>query len=459
MAKEVWWELLRNLALPIIVLLIFLGIYFGYDGGFSKVKEISLGLKDYLPTLGAQKEFGTESVIPSEQETAINSLKETMKAMKESGEENCFAQYTPIPGLGEEKGTTVEMVYDTVSDAGDKGTFFTVRGGAEGAEIIVDLKESLKGIQPCVIAGGESSSFIADNFRSNFLNAEEGETRSPYHQSVQRISFQGNSDENTVSYNGGEQITFQDGGWLFTPGDGVICFFPSATEDAEKGLEPSALGFLEENQKGTTIEEESIPFLIRTGKLPLCTAQKEVWKTYTSLELFDYLPDNFAVKTIRQSCDGFVGKDCSGKFTEQGSCNIFFNRPTSEYPSGDGCLIMSTLPVLQSSVVDPDSSFFVLACGIARTITGQILISQEKNPSNIQILAQDFVRAEATTINEHFNKEWLSLPGTSLLCAQREWYKCNRNFVNQEITTDGRTYVCTEDVDALDTIAWKEKIE
>ena len=238
MGKESIWEF-RHLILPVLVLLFFLGFYYLYeDGAFPKLKEISLGLKNYLP-LGAEKDLGVEPGIPPEQETTFVSLKETIKKMQASGEKNCFAQYTPLPPLGEEKGTSIELVYDTISDEGDKGTFFTIRGGAEGLESIIPLGEALKGIQPCVIAGkGELGVPVPFEFFTALLNGAFPDSEEKTHYlSAKSISIQGTDEENVLSFNGGNQrLKLNPKPWLFTPDGKNICFFPVGDND-EKGLE------------------------------------------------------------------------------------------------------------------------------------------------------------------------------------------------------------------------------
>ena len=410
MAEQAWWEIGRNIALPILVLLIFLGFYFFYEGGaFPKVQDISRGLKNYV-NIGAEKGFGSRSALPEEQTQAIVSLKETMKAMKASGETDCFAQYTPLPPLGREKGTTVELAYEESEDA----TYLTVKGGAEGVEVISSLGESLKGIRPCLIAGkDEAGNLIEDNFRRKFLNKKEGVAIFPYRQLVGMIS-----------------LPLQDNGWLFTPGDGEICFFPSK------------------------IEEESIPFLIRTGKLSLCTAaqeaKKEIWKTYTSLELFDYLPDNSAVNTIRQPCEGFVGKDCSSESYRGHTCSAEF--PITE--AKQGCLVMATA-AFDPGVRDPQNTL-PISCSWWESPEGQMLISSPSEYKNMAIIhdTYHFYSSSATKSEELNQKEWLSLPDTALLCANKKWYECNNNYLDQETTANERTYVCTEE---SGVIMWREK--
>ena len=252
--------------IPLIFLVLMVIWLFG--GSFPELKEKVSGIKEYVK-FGAEEELGAKPTIADDHRVRIQNLLKTMNEMKKSSVKNCFANYGGLPPLGE-KGTSITFSYDAAKDA----TKVIVKGGAEGVQI-VEIEEGkgeleLPGIRPCVIAGKNGDEVIAKNFYDTFLN-EKPEVKKYFTFSI---------NDFTLAYDRGNHIStggrtidsgFQDGGWLFTPGDGKICFFPSTTGLSCGGK----IGGLQNDcLEDDPSETDSIPYLYGRGKLLECSQNK-----------------------------------------------------------------------------------------------------------------------------------------------------------------------------------------
>ncbi len=260
--------------LPVIVLILFMIFYFTYEeGGFSAVKDLTLGLKKYVH-LGTDISVSKNVTLPLEHKRAIDSLLKTIREMQKKtreGQKNCFGEYTPLPPL-QEQGTSLQLSYDALSET----LFFVVSAGKEGRQQI--MAEKFLNVQPCVIAGAApGGDLIAENFRASFL-APDASLFGAYYSPMRKISISGDDEENIMEFDG-RKSTLHDGGWLFAPDAGHICFFPTGEND-ENGLEEE----LTEEAK----EPESIAQRVSQGKLTLCSAS---W----------YAPPGDTPKTTKES--------------------------------------------------------------------------------------------------------------------------------------------------------------
>lgn len=242
---------------PIIVLILFMVFYFTYQGGgFSAVKDLTLGLKKYVH-LGADTSVSQNVTLPLEHKRAIDSLLKTIREMQKKtreGKKNCFGEYTPLPPL-QEQGTSLQLSYDTLSET----LFFVVSAGKEGRQQV--MAEKFLNLQPCVIAGAApGGDLIAENFRASFL-APDASLFGAYYSPMRKISISGDDEENTMEFDG-RKSTLHDGGWLFAPDSGHICFFPTG-EDDENGMEK----YLTEGNR----HPESIAQQMNENKLTQCS--------------------------------------------------------------------------------------------------------------------------------------------------------------------------------------------
>lgn len=256
-----------------LIFLVLMAIWL-FGGSFPELKEKGSGIKEYVK-FGAEEELGAKPTITDTHKEAIQKLLKTMNEMKESSVRNCFANYGGLPLLGE-KGTSITFSYDVAKDA----TKVIVKGGAEGVQI-VELEEGkgeleLPEIRPCVIAGKHENqeASIAENFYHAFLNPDQTKIKGNYYMPLRdfTIAFRGGDNRietglSTIDAND----NFEDGGWLFTPDNQQICFFPStygsSCEGEEGGLQNDCLG-------DDTDEVDSIPYLYGRGKLLECSPGK-----------------------------------------------------------------------------------------------------------------------------------------------------------------------------------------
>ena len=125
---------------------------------------------------------------------------------------------------------------------------------------------------PCVIAG---SSEVTSNFEQSFLNEKSWEEKikiieEEHYNPVNSITIRhddggyGGLSENRIDFGTGFK-DFEDAGYLYTPDNKHICFFPTVDggSDAD-GLDDDYLG---EDPQGET----SIPRQVAEGKLQRCS--------------------------------------------------------------------------------------------------------------------------------------------------------------------------------------------
>ena len=225
-------------------------------------------LKSLLPEKGEEVSAGAAS-IPETHRLEILKLQETIKTMLASNG-RCFASYGGFSELGEEGGTSLIMEYD-----GNAGTTsFSVYGSAGGKQLVTDpnLHFSVENMAPCVIAG---SSEVTSNFEQSFLNEKSWEEKikiieEEHYNPVNSITIRhddggyGGLSENRIDFGTGFK-DFEDAGYLYTPDNKHICFFPTVDggSDAD-GLDDDYLG---EDPQGET----SIPRQVAEGKLQRCS--------------------------------------------------------------------------------------------------------------------------------------------------------------------------------------------
>ncbi len=247
--------------LPIVFLLVVLVIFFGESGAWEELKATILDLKRFLPEMGmGAEELGAEISIPEIHQAQILSLSKTIFTMLGKGKENCFANYGGFSELGKEEGTSI-----LINSEGNK-TVLTVGGGAGGKQMLTELRTEFPGMKPCVIAGRGR---VAEHF-FNFFIEEEKQLVYPYFQPVDALTIyyqskSGKRKGNSIAFlDIGLGDNFEDGGWLFTPDGEHICFFPTnwVFNYGESGIA---------NEWFTDGEVNSIPNLIKQGKLKLCS--------------------------------------------------------------------------------------------------------------------------------------------------------------------------------------------
>ncbi len=277
---------LNKLAALIILLATFLVIGYvllGPDKGLDKAKDIFSTLSDYLPNIsfGAKELQGTPSVYTPGVEGSLGNLKSVIDVMINSNKNNCFMQFTPLPDLAatDEAG---EEIVNTIS--------FTV----SGENTLVQVSDN-KGtvfssetwnFKPCLIAGNPG---IAENFYNNFLNegaecsgciwsscSPEENCQLPYwgYLNQMQISYGSGwftADGNKITFGHPEAETsnnFVNGGYLFKPSPGFVCFFPTKKGDHSCDGE-DAYG-LDNDCLTDETEEESIPYKIKHAQLNYC---------------------------------------------------------------------------------------------------------------------------------------------------------------------------------------------
>lgn len=258
-------ELVVSLIVAIIVGLLILGGLYG--GLFRRATEGSIA-ENFFSDMEEQK--GDEKIelpqIPPLHRESINLLKSTIERMLKSPKNRCFANYGGFPDLIE--GTTLEMNFDPNT----RSTEFSV-GTFGGEQYVSSFK--IKDMVPCVIAG----SSIPENFEESFLNDKPWSEKNilPNHyNSVAKIRI--SYEDPTVGFAGNvirvpdlgkdivndESNNFIDGGYIYKPEAGVICFFPTVFGSSDNdGLDDNYLG-------QSPVETDGIAYQLGENKLVQC---------------------------------------------------------------------------------------------------------------------------------------------------------------------------------------------
>jgi hypothetical protein len=245
----------------LILFVLWLMFYYNPEGGFNTVKDVVSGVSDHVK-IGAREVHGTKPVIPEDHQKAIDELKKTMERMRDNQNNYCFARYDGVdikheeiegrfPSLGED-GTSLVLSHGTNQD-GVTGTSMLVLSGQREVSY-----KFIPGITPCVIAGTVKDRgrdiVVADKFYKAFIEGfRTWEERkrvmlhdnpihyTPVESLIITYSTSG-SDGNVIrvpdfSANVVNDVreNLQDGGYLYTPDNNHVCFFPTKKIDSEYG--------------------------------------------------------------------------------------------------------------------------------------------------------------------------------------------------------------------------------
>lgn len=232
--------------IPLIVLVLIVMWQFGPEGLFDDMKDAVKGIVEMTPEIGAEEIEAAEVQLSEDQLDSINSLEQVITLMLSSENNNCFQRYEQFPSL-EENNVLIEFDY------ADGETTLIVKKGEEHRLIdeVVEIKEMV----PCVIAGESGGEDISENFYYTFLDKDLSRVKGPVYFSVDSISMAFDTsgfDENRIDFGDGF-VDFEDEGWLFTPDNKHICFFPTVDGDNdEDGLNDDYLrdygSYFEENR-------------------------------------------------------------------------------------------------------------------------------------------------------------------------------------------------------------------
>lgn len=254
---------LGGLVLLVVLLFVILGVFFFKGGLTDDVKDSIFKTidwaKQFLPSFGiSMDELSSDASVTAEHNDQILSLNQTIWKMLESTDNRCFENFGDFSDLGE-NGASLTFT-QTAS-----GVDLTVMGGAGGKQIDTNLMMSFPGMKLCVIAGPDKE---ADNFFSHYVRDKTLE--SPYYSSVSGIEIYYTTDGNNGNlirvpeFGSGpvndENDNFESEGWLFTPDNEHICFFPT-----NWNINADRDGIANEWFKGT--KEDSIPSKAALGNL------------------------------------------------------------------------------------------------------------------------------------------------------------------------------------------------
>lgn len=206
-----WLNKLVFWIIPLIVLIILIIAFYGDDSLFAELKSAVQGVVDIAPTVnvGLEEIESEQPSVNEAQEKAILDLKEALEKM--SGQEECFLDFGDLPSL---ENAGIEMV-----NLGGK-TSFNTYGGEGGKQIVTELSFDLD-FKPCVIAGDAR---ITENFFNHFINGLE--KKENHYREVNKIIIS-NDGDNIISVPNLVSNDFESEGWLYTPGNKIVCFFPT----------------------------------------------------------------------------------------------------------------------------------------------------------------------------------------------------------------------------------------
>lgn len=273
------------IVVALVAFVVLAATFFRPEGGLlNQAAEKARWLERFVPnvSIGAKPVQGVHTTLPEEHERAIRTLADTIQSMVLGSRNYCFERYAlqgyanhgGLPDLGDTTITLSEnslLVSRVVSEAGGKQVL---------ALLSRELSSTVAGFKPCVIAGSEQ---VVRNFDTTFLttgvrdrsNIPDAEILEPHYTEVSAI---------TLSYAGKNQIDFgkgpkdlEDFGYLYSPGDGWVCFFP--TVDGNTVCDGSNQGGLDDDCLGEDPGEDiAIPFKVQEGCLASCTGEQVACK-------------------------------------------------------------------------------------------------------------------------------------------------------------------------------------
>ncbi len=438
------------LAGAIIAIIVMVIMIVGPGKVFDKIKETAKDTTKYVD-VGAKEELGSKPEIPEEHQKALKKLIQTMEDMRDGVDNNCFANYDlgtgnhGLPLLGE-KGTSIVLTYNPKTDS----TEVDVLGGKEGVQELSQYHQELKGIKPCVIAGQYTGqNYIADNFYYTFLGPNVGKVNGANYFPMDKLTMAydnpGVASKGNVflgnNYLDGKSNNMYDDGFLFTPDNKHICFFPTFKGGTDCngayqwGLDDDCL------QKADSGDTDSVAHRLSSGWLNYCAKEGEQirykWIEFATQGEDD--PVTLTPQTIANKCiDGI-----SSCHTFEGGCD----NHVVIAPGLNGCTIRST--DIESS---PD-------CASGETVPGRIIKSYNEDyfTSSKDIL-QGTVEGDVDAQNIlSMDFKWWS--SESLICANDGfWYLCNVEGsivdVKQKDETISSYMRCTRESD--NSLRWNE---
>ncbi len=420
------------LAGAIIAIIVMVIMIVGPGKVFDKIKDTAKGVTQYVK-VGAKEELGAKPEIPEEHQKALKKLIQTMEDMRDSKDKNCFGNYdlgkgnNGLPDLGV-KGTSFVFTYNPKTDS----TEVDVLGGKEGVQELSQYHQELKGIKPCVIAGQYTGqNYIADNFYYTFLGPNVGKVNGANYFPMDKLTMAydnpGVASKGNVflgnNYLDGKSNNMYDDGFLFTPDNKHICFFPTFKGGTDCngayqwGLDDDCL------QKADSGDTDSVAHRLSAGWLKYCAKEKQQIR-YSWIEFATQGEDDPATlnpQTIADKCiDGVP--DCH---TFEGGCD---NRLVIS-PGLNGCTVRAT---------DIDRGFDSFDCASGEAMAGSVIsfsgdknkftssneISGDKNKftssSKISYVIGD---PDAENI---LSKDFTWWSSEELICGDNHyWYPCN----------------------------------
>lgn len=262
--------------IPLVFLVLFVMWQYGPEGLFDDMKDAVKGIVEMPQEIGAEDVEVEEIQLSEGQLNAIDGLEQTIKSMLGSETNDCFQQYNKFPSL-EENNVLLEFEYS----GGE--TTLVVKKGEEHRLIdeVIEIREMV----PCVIAGENEEGVISENFYYTFLDEDLDNVKGSVYSSVDNVKIAFDTagfNENRIDFGVGFR-DFEDEGWLFTPDNKHICFFPTVDgSNDEDGLNDD--WFKEK-------ERRSISRLIKEGKLSVCKGEVEVKKIITDCRDYDNKKD------------------------------------------------------------------------------------------------------------------------------------------------------------------------
>jgi|SRR3989338_446506 len=257
-------ELPWRFILPIVAALLIATMFFWGDQSlFAGAKEATQGLTRFLPdvSLGAKEIRRGEITVPGEIKPNVEKFYQAIMVMKGKGP--CFQKYSTLglPDLGE-----VTIGFQHTGQ--EYKMLVSERGVTEVSAY------PLGDITLCLVAGKE----VGEHFYNNFLAENKRDFQEPYYKIIDSRS---SGDTLAITSDGGDAslivggstYDLKDGGFLFTPGENKICFFPTndGWADREKYLVWSCQGKdLLSKECFTEDSPDTLPHLYAAGGLKLC---------------------------------------------------------------------------------------------------------------------------------------------------------------------------------------------
>ena len=429
--------------LPLFALVFGGMMYYGPDGFFEKMKDIVGGTEDFVPTVGLRNLSSPEISVDPAVQLEAKALKNTLLAMANSKESNCFQTFGGFSELGKDvkdnlimKGSVESVIFLFTHQINESG-------GKDFTEVVIKAKKSVEydrfsvpGMKPCVIAGSDAG---VKAFGRRYVEGKGGGT--PQGETVRGVNIywddvgsdgnrlrvvDSNSKWNKIVND--QPNNFENDGMLFKGDDGAICFFPTnyVVNYDEDGMDNDLLYDMGDS--------ESLSYKLKTGKLKTCTdaVDLQAIEVYMDDDASDEELDCENKKPISREIYGHIhqlGNSYSTENNFMGTCSDVIKKNIGSHLPENGCWLFM--------VEDDDTDG--LDCGWVELAPGEVVPGKNREGNALfPLKAPRFEKTDPLCLLNNY--KWTNNKPNDLLCKKNSWKQCGPAILGTKEEVDMTTF-------------------